>query len=282
MIKNVNQINKEQKQHFVINNDLNSWQCLMETTGGFNTGELVVIAARPGCGKTTLALNLAVWASAQEITLFESLEMTAEELNKRIYRFVSKESKIPQLWIDDTTDKSFENIELDIIKTKAKFVFIDYLGIMNGNVKKITKQLKSLAKNLNCVIFLLAQLNRKAETSTPRLSMLRDSGNIEQDADQVWFITEDQLIVAKNRKGKTGSIPIVFYKNMSLISEDVYKMEKYKQLMDLYQKAIDTKSEIKFKWYCHKIKQLDLDFYYDHVKDCQPIEFVYITGRRHW
>jgi len=120
-----------------------------------------------------------------------------------------------------------------------KCIFVDYIGIMpysSANqteyqaLSEITKTLKQIAIKYNIVIFALAQLNRKVEdtaTKVPNLASLRGSGSIEQDANQVWFIhhpneEEDKeenrlvidtdIIIAKNRGGRTGTVGLVFDK----------------------------------------------------------------------
>lgn len=167
-----------------------------------------------------------------------------------------KLSKIP-LWFDDTPIQSFSDIRARALKLKRQrgkigLVLIDYLGLIetgnerNSNrvneVSKISRGLKVLSKEIDAPIVALAQLNRGVEQRTdkrPMLSDLRDSGSIEQDADNVMFLYRDdyynapedqndddisqvEFIVAKNRNGKRGTIKLAFDKRHNLMSEWIY------------------------------------------------------------
>lgn len=167
-----------------------------------------------------------------------------------------KLSKMP-LWFDDTPIQSFSDIRARSLKLKRQrgkigLVLIDYLGLIetgnerNSNrvneVSKISRGLKVLSKEIDAPIVALAQLNRGVEQRTdkrPMLSDLRDSGSIEQDADNVMFLYRDdyynapedqndddisqvEFIVAKNRNGKRGTIKLAFDKRHNLMSEWIY------------------------------------------------------------
>lgn len=167
-----------------------------------------------------------------------------------------KLSKMP-LWFDDTPIQSFSDIRARALKLKRQrgkigLVLIDYLGLIetgnerNSNrvneVSKISRGLKVLSKEIDAPIVALAQLNRGVEQRTdkrPMLSDLRDSGSIEQDADNVMFLYRDdyynapedhndddisqvEFIVAKNRNGKRGTIKLAFDKRHNLMSEWIY------------------------------------------------------------
>jgi len=126
----------------------------------------------------------------------------------------------------------------NIQRKKTKVVIIDYLQLMDAReggltrdlqIGYLTRNLKQIARDCRVPIILLSQLNRNIESRSekkPMLSDLRDSGNIEQDADVVIFIsrdkesnsTEAELIVAKNRNGATGDVPVVFVKQTMLFS----------------------------------------------------------------
>lgn len=145
------------------------------------------------------------------------------------------------------------NIRRDVIERKVKVVFVDYLQLMsvpnraerNQEIGDITRGLKVLAKDFNVPIVVLSQLNRLVEyrgEKRPMLADLRDSGNIEQDADVVIFVyrpevygidkTEDgfptdgyaELVVAKNRNGATGIVPVTFLKE-TMKFENLARME---------------------------------------------------------
>ncbi len=190
--------------------------------GGFLRGGLYILAARPGMGKTTVALNLADNFTGG--VLFVSLEMSPEQLTaKRLAR----ETGIPSnrlLMGQNLNDSEYEKIcaassklsgsgltvnrrmgatvpEIAIMARSVpnlSAVIIDYLGLVQGNgntryeqTTQVSGALKRLAISLNVPIIALAQLNRAAETRTdkrPSLADLRDSGAIEQDADGVLLL----------------------------------------------------------------------------------------------
>ena len=238
---------------------------LDERCKGFHPGELIIVAGRPGSGKTNLGLNLASNIINQDKSvLFFSLEMTTNELMGRLcamrasvlYSDVlsanfdgnGNESTWPQvtdfigtmrdrkLYIDDDAGNSISDIMSKARQIKmAKgldMVVVDYLGLVdspgfspNEKMENISKSLKRMAKDLNCPVIALAQLNRESEKrSDPRpiLSDLRQSGSIEQDADIVMFVHRQvlydekcqspdiaELIIKKLRHGETGAIPLL-------------------------------------------------------------------------
>lgn len=249
-------------------------------TGGSHASDVVVIAARPGVGKTSFVLTLAYnHAKAGIPVLIASLEMPADQLIKKL---VSIDSGVPLRAIRhnsltpsdrELAIKSSANIQklpihindtggMDLAQlkslayrfkndTKAEhFIFvIDYLQLMAMEYRKgqtrdqeigvVTRALKSLAKELNCTIYELSQLNRDVEkrAGIPRLSDLRESGNIEQDADIVIFINrpdyeknnpnmdappQDGIVIlniAKHRNGALGNIELWFDANTTKFSD---------------------------------------------------------------
>lgn len=231
---------------------------------GLQPGQLVILAARPAMGKTALALNMAVntvKASKLPAAVF-SLEMLAPELSQRILqsearvdsaRIRSKNfldtdlRKIAEaaktlhslpLFINDSGDTSILDIKSQCRKIKAEhnlgLVVVDYIQLMKPNpnvqreqqISEISRGLKSLAKELECPILALSQLNRSVESrpnKRPLLSDLRESGSIEQDADIVMMIYRDdyynpdskekgisEIIVGKNRGGEQGTAKVMF------------------------------------------------------------------------
>lgn len=194
--------------------------------GGMKPGSLIVLAGRPGMGKTVAGLNIAEHISQERHGLFFSLEMPTEELSMRMIagrtgiavgdqmhralddnqldRIRAAVEKIRQrkLIIDDTA-----GVDIDYICATARrfnrkypngFIVIDHLGLIRGNprlqkvhqIEEITTRLKSLSKQLGVPVLLLSQLSRAVEMrddKRPMLSDLRDSGSIEQDADIVMF-----------------------------------------------------------------------------------------------
>ena len=225
-------------------------------TEGFTRGDLVVLGARPSVGKTSLALAMAFnIAKRGHPTLIFSLEMDVKQI---VSRFLAMNSRtdllalrtgnvfdteaadalagIPIL-IDDTP-----GISIMELRTKARrastndrleVIIVDYIQLMRTGgdeenrvqeIAAITRNLKSLARELNVVIIGLSQLSRAAGDSglEPKLSTLRESGGIEQDADIVLMLWKDKeetvpgaprLIhgsVAKNRNGPTGIFSLLF------------------------------------------------------------------------
>lgn len=247
---------------------------LDRVTGGFEKGQMVVLAARPGRGKTSLALNIAhnvAVRNEQTVAIF-SLEMSAEDLALRMMcaeaevnlgdarrgqirdedtgRLIEAMRRLNngKLYIDASGHASVPEIRARCMRLSAKeplgLIVIDYLQLMQSTgggrkesrqqeVSELTRSLKLLAGELQCPILVLSQLNRGVESANrrdrrPKLSDLRESGSIEQDADIVLFIAhksdleppEDEeeemdavqneafLIVAKNRNGETRDIPM--------------------------------------------------------------------------
>jgi replicative DNA helicase len=240
---------------------------LDEITDGLPNSGLCVLAARPGHGKSALALNVAEHAALEggTATLFVSLEMSGVELAERL--MVSRaridghsvrtgarlnprdrdaldraytESREARLWIDDAPYRTTSQIAALARRARHRhgigLVVIDYIQLIEPDpedrrssrqeqVAKTSRRLKTLAKELGCPVLALSQLNREAEKRedhTPRMSDLRESGAIEQDADLVIFIhrpechdPEDrpglaEVILGKQRNGRTGIINLTF------------------------------------------------------------------------
>ncbi len=232
---------------------------------GLNKSDLVLLAARPGMGKSSMALNLALNVAKKnpkKTVAFFSLEMSKQQL---VTRLISNESFVDlkklttgQLSVDEwskigiassalaqTDLRIDDNPSLTVAEMNAKcrriddlaLVIIDYLQLMvsaggksySGEnrqqvVSDISRSLKIMAKELNVPVLCLSQLSRANESrqdKRPMLSDLRESGAIEQDADEVMFLyredyynkdTEKQnlaeCIVAKNRHGETGTVEL--------------------------------------------------------------------------
>ncbi len=200
-------------------------------TTGFHKGDLIILGARPGMGKTSMALNFAQnMAAAGKVVCFFSLEMTREQVASRLLSNVASvpsekmrtgdispeewERIIPAseqlgklpIYIDETTNITAQKMKARLMRMdKVDVVIVDYLGIMNsakdyrGNrvqeISEITRNLKVMGKELKVPIICCAQLNRgtevKGKSHVPALSDLRDSGSIEQDADIVMFLYRD-------------------------------------------------------------------------------------------
>ena len=188
-------------------------------------GEMITIAARPGLGKTALAINLGEHAARhEEKTLIFSLEMSGEELLDRLARkrgghiTYSRQDKyldaihgcgkLSNLHIYDNSERhTISTIEARCrlhagIGEGVGLVIIDYLQLIDPTdrrmpreqqVAEISRRIKQLAGILHCPVIVLAQLNRaiEKEDRKPLLSDLRESGAIEQDSDRVWFLWQD-------------------------------------------------------------------------------------------
>jgi len=248
-------------------------------THGLQPSEMIVLAARPSMGKTSLAMNIAeevIFSAAKEgggqgVLVF-SLEMGATQLATRLLcgrarvdmqalrnGFASKteQGKLAKtakelvdapLWIDDSAAMGIHEMRAKArrrhSKNPLKLVVIDYLQLIMGSdprtpreqqIAEISRGTKSMAKELDVPVLVLSQLNRDSEKEKrdPRLSDLRESGSIEQDADVVLLLgrkrdeafgaeqnaaaTNDlivpiKLILAKNRNGPTGALDLNFHK----------------------------------------------------------------------
>ena len=234
---------------------------------GLQKSDLIILAARPSMGKTTLALDIARNIATAKIPVgIFSLEMSQDQLVDRLIcsqanvdlwkmrtgRLSDREgdddfpkighamavlSEIP-LFIDDSATANIMEIRTKCRRLQAEhglgLIVIDYLQLMEGRknenrvqeIAEITRSLKGLARELNIPVLALSQLSRAVESRTPpipKLSDLRESGTIEQDADVVIFIYREnvykkdsqknniaELYIAKHRNGPTGRIELFF------------------------------------------------------------------------
>ncbi|CAG0991693.1 hypothetical protein ANRL2_03245, partial [Anaerolineae bacterium] len=238
--------------------------------GGLQKSDLDIVAARPGLGKTSLLLNLALSAAQrfQQRVLIFSLEMSKDQIVERLVAqqsgidsqrlrfgnlqaedwpiFVHTTNALSEvgLWIDDTP-----GITALQLRSKARclyaehgldLIIVDYLQLMgtdgrvenrNQEIAQISRALKNLARELNVPVLVASQLSRAVEQRAdkrPLLSDLRDSGAIEQDGDVIMFIYREgaynetcenpnltELIVAKHRKGPTGTVELYWKSNLT-------------------------------------------------------------------
>lgn len=221
---------------------------------GWRRQELTTIAARPGIGKTALLLGMALKAAkAGYGVLVFSAEMARKSCVERMVRMagvtnlpggrhtvdwsgiadsLGQMSKLP-LWIDDTP-----NIRIDDLRAKAMrlaseeridIIFADYVQLLRGSRRRdsryleigdITKASKQLARELDCHYTMAAQLSRQAEGVRPTLAMLKESGAIEEDSDNVIFlhrgreiaegerVVETEIIIGKQRQGPTATVSL--------------------------------------------------------------------------
>jgi replicative DNA helicase len=245
-------------------------------TSGLQPSDLIILAARPSVGKTSLVLNMAEHAAMNgtPVGIF-SLEMSSEQIAERVLCSVAKVNlknlrsgfftkreagqllqtanrihDIP-LYVDDTPNLTPLDVfsrarKLKMEEPKLGLLIIDYLQLMSGGksiesrqqeVATISRALKILARDLDVPIIACSQLSRaveKRDDHTPRLSDLRESGAIEQDADLVVFLHREalkgefqgeeeedleagrqinysyKLIIGKHRNGPVGEVDIFF------------------------------------------------------------------------
>lgn len=255
---------------------LSGFRDLDGMTYGFHPGQMIVLAARPSVGKTSLAMNFAEHAMLPDggreksgVLVF-SLEMTDADLAMRLIcsrarvdmkrirdRVVSKqdsadiaqavkELKEAPLWIDDNSSSTILDLRAKARRVDTKhrlgLIVIDYLQLVRGTdprvpreqqIAEISRGVKGMAKELNVPVVVLSQLNRESEKENrdPRLSDLRESGSIEQDADVVLILHRPKkrddddgiqdsgmpgdvehikLIIAKQRNGPIGEVDLTF------------------------------------------------------------------------
>ena len=234
---------------------------------GFQKSDLIILAARPSMGKTTLALDIARQTAIQykNAVGFFSLEMSAAQLTDRM---LASESNVnswklrtgrlssddeferlrngmdrlsgADIYIDDKSERTVLQMRSIARRLKAEkglaLIVVDYLQLivpgltrqsdsMVMQVTEISRSLKGMARELDVPVLALSQLSRAVEQrrDTPRLSDLRDSGSIEQDADVVMFIHRDDkmnensdrpgiadIMVEKHRNGPVGKIELFF------------------------------------------------------------------------
>lgn len=240
---------------------------LDKETMGWHAGQLIIVAARPGMGKTSFMLNTALHAALKgntSVAVF-SMEMTRDELALRLLSMEARvdagrlknasrlqeqdwkhlqraagEMHEAQLYLDDTPALNLLEIKARSRRIKSQhglgLIVVDYLQLMRGlggrgnsynreqEIAEISRGLKAMAKELEVPVLAASQLSRDVEKrgdkSRPKLSDLRESGAIEQDADIVMFIHRDkenpemqreaELIIGKHRAGNTCDIKLAW------------------------------------------------------------------------
>lgn len=215
-------------------------------TGGFCKSNMIVIAGRPSMGKSALACQIGEHVSHTGHVIFFSLEMSRREIGSRFLRFHEDRAGKSQA-ISHSGDLNFQiydkpaitlqHIRSECRKAKRKhglaMIIIDYLQLMQGSgdnrtqeIGAISRGLKGIAKEFDIPVLVLSQLSRKVEDRTdkrPLMSDLRDSGEIEQDADLILLIYREEaydketenkdlaeIIIRKNRNGATGEVLATF------------------------------------------------------------------------
>jgi replicative DNA helicase len=279
----VDRLEKVQKAESDITGVPSGFRDLDAITGGFQPGNLIIIAARPGMGKSGLVANIAEHVAVKENrpVAFFSLEMSEMELAQRL---IARRARIPSdrlrrgavsdrdwnrvmracneleqapLWIDESSDvgiidlrgkaRRLHSAEVSRGYGGLALIIVDYIQLMRADdprmnrveqVGQMSRGLKLLARELNVPVVALSQLSRAPEQrpgrqKRPILSDLRESGNLEQDADLVAFIYREdyyanwnegevdeserdelrgiaELIVRKNRNGPTDTVKLAF------------------------------------------------------------------------
>lgn len=261
MLNRLDEMQQNPTEHGV----MTGFRKIDELTNGLQPGQMVVIAGRPGMGKSTLGMDFARNAALHQglPTVVFSLEMSGFELMQRMFAAETgvtmaafqhpeilteadwaklnekyEEVQGKPLWVDDSPIINMGTIRAkcraQARRTGVKLVVIDYLQLMTSGrsvesrqqeVSEFSRQCKTLAKELQCPVVVLSQLNRNAEQRSdkrPELSDLRESGSIEQDADMVFLVHrpdyydkeerpgEADVILAKHRNGPTDTFNLAF------------------------------------------------------------------------
>lgn len=249
-------------------------------TLGFKPGQFILLGARPGIGKTALAMGWAlnIAMAGGNVAIF-SLEMGDDEIIGRmacnlaeVPRNLIKSGEVTEhqamaydnaverinssgIYINDSASSTLMDIQTQVssltARMKLDMVVVDYIGLVCHQAGKnaseavrmgeISRAMKVLAKTYKVPVVALSQLNRNIENASdsrkPRLSDLRDSGSLEQDADIVMFLHRKakvqipgeppdrtaELICAKHRDGEIFDIPMIFQGEFTRYIEDTYK-----------------------------------------------------------
>ena len=247
---------------------------LDEKTSGLQRSDLIIVAARPGMGKTAFALNIAQQSAVKHGTsaIIFSLEMSKEQLGQRLLAMQARvemqklkqgdldrkdwdrvslgvdELNNSRIVIDDTPGISLMEMRNKCRRLKAEqgldLIVVDYLQLMTfegktdnrqQEISALSRNMKLLAREMNCPVILLSQLSRAPELrqdKRPMLSDLRESGSIEQDADIVIFLYRDdyynentekpgvcEVNIAKHRSGPTHKIELTWVSRYTKFSD---------------------------------------------------------------
>jgi replicative DNA helicase len=254
---------------------------LDEVTGGFQDGEVTILAARPSMGKTDVMLHFAKMSGwAGYMPLVYSLEMPERLITARLIAstggFNRAKMRDPKRMLNQSQKNKWSDVIGDLNEThmqifdgagqtiaemraktrkmmnqfpyKKPILFIDYLTLIHsgqfygGNshlqVTEISKSLKTMAKDFDCPVICLAQLNRAVESRAnkrPMMSDIRESGSVEQDADVILFLFREsyydketqnhslEIIVSKNRNGPVGTIAVNYNEHTGKIEDQKEK-----------------------------------------------------------
>jgi replicative DNA helicase len=238
--------------------------------GGLQRSDLIIVAARPGVGKTSLCLSFARHAarSGKHVALF-SLEMSAEQLVQRIVSaetgidaqrlrlgelqenewplFVQATGVISELpvFIDDTPSLSALQLRTKARRIHAEYgldlIVVDYLQLMTGDVRvenrvqEVSRMLKGLARELDTPVVAASQLSRAVEQRAdkrPVLSDLRESGSLEQDADVVMFIYREEMYQPQTEKQHIADVIVSKHRNGPTGAVQLFFRQQLAQFLD--------------------------------------------------
>ncbi|MBQ4468428.1 MAG: replicative DNA helicase [Firmicutes bacterium] len=275
LLTNIQEIDEAAKNQGKVLGTPTGFKDLDDVLNGLQKSNLVIIAARPAMGKTAFALNIAQQSavSGGSSVLIFSLEMSKEQLGQRLLSSQSRvemtklqrgtldkkdwervnlaldEMQNAKIHIDDTPGISMVEIRNKCRRLKADkgldLILIDYLQLMSspersdnrvGEISAISRNLKLLAREMDCPVVALSQLSRAPEQRPdhhPNLADLRESGSIEQDADVVMFLYRDdyynkensekpgvcEINIAKNRSGPTKTIELTWVSRYTKFSD---------------------------------------------------------------
>ena len=302
---NAQKVDEAYKSNVVYTGFESGFEMLDGVVDGWNKGTMYVIGARPSIGKTAFALAvlMGIAKKGTPVSMF-SLEMSADSLytrcvsaqscipmwqikkgiiesdKLRIQKYMNSSNTLCQLPIrmfdsDIDNDKVlYSKIRYEARIKGSKVIIIDHLGLIEVSdssgqryvdVGRITKTLHKMARELDVCIIVLAQCGREAEGKKPNISLLRESGNIEQDADVIMLLHRQRelddvkerenpdieyptdVIVAKNRDGRTGTVTFSFKPLYMRFREDTSRSAMNDEGEYEYKKADKEKqSEIPF------------------------------------
>ncbi len=275
LLTNIQEIDEAAKNQGKVLGTPTGFKALDDKLNGLQKSNLIIIAARPAMGKTAFALNIAQQSAVKEgsVVMIFDLEMSKEQLGQRLLASQARveatklqrgsldkkdwdrvnlaldEMQKAQIFIDDTPGISLIEIRNKCRRLKAErgldLIVIDYLQLMTSpersdnrqvEISAISRNLKLLAREMDCPVIALSQLSRAPEQRPdhrPNLSDLRESGAIEQDADVVIFLYRDdyynkensekpgvcEINIAKNRSGPTDVVELTWVARYTKFSD---------------------------------------------------------------
>ena len=275
LLTNIQEIDEAARNQGKVLGTPTGFKALDDKLNGLQKSNLIIIAARPAMGKTAFALNIAQQSAVKEgsVVMIFDLEMSKEQLGQRLLASQARveatklqrgaldkkdwdrvnlaldEMQKAQIFIDDTPGISLIEIRNKCRRLKAErgldLIVIDYLQLMTSpeksdnrqvEISAISRNLKLLAREMDCPVIALSQLSRAPEQRPdhrPNLSDLRESGAIEQDADVVIFLYRDdyynkensenpgvcEINIAKNRSGPTDVVELTWVARYTKFSD---------------------------------------------------------------